>query len=280
MNPSKLCLCQSVKFILLYALVLLFNLHHFQTCTKSQGTAARVLSSKPVAMQQRGCFATLLSSLGLFRFTPGKCQFWKAPENTFRSLHLHKVVGKKLLQAMIQNWLQAAMTAWWNWALPAPPAQGNLGNLKGRLSTLCQWLCSLNAMDLDTEEKWGEEYVALTSSFLPLSSCVSSSPKPHRTRASIVQKEKNGALDPELSIFVFLWNQLDAVCLQLKIRRDCNGSEWKWPMSAQYHTVDNFQNRDDLLVYHRARRIMGFQFNVIKCHHKHEILKPSINIYN
>lgn len=64
----------------------------FQTCIKSQGTAARVISSKSMAMQQRGCFGTLVSSLELFRVTPGKHQCWKAPESICRSLHLHKVV--------------------------------------------------------------------------------------------------------------------------------------------------------------------------------------------
>lgn len=45
-------------------------LQHFQTCTKSQETAVGVISSKPMAMQQRGGFETLLSSLELFRVTP------------------------------------------------------------------------------------------------------------------------------------------------------------------------------------------------------------------
>lgn len=189
--------------------------------------------------------------------------------------------GEKLLQAVTQHWLQAIMTTWWDRVLLlAPAAQGNLEILRGRISSLHQWLCFQNAMDLDTEEQWGEEYVALVSSFQPLSTCICGSPKSPRARASTGWKQRDCALDPELSIFVFLWNQLDAECLQLKSRRDCNGSEWKRPISAKYHTVDNFQNRDDLLVYHRARSIMGFQFNVIKCHHKHEILKPSLNNYN
>lgn len=69
-------------------------LQHFQICTKSQGIAVGVIRSKPMTMQQRGGFETLLSSLELFRVTPGKCQFWKAPENICRSLDLHKVVGE------------------------------------------------------------------------------------------------------------------------------------------------------------------------------------------
>lgn len=47
----------------------------------------------------------------------------------------------------------------------------------------------------------------------------------HRASLSVGLKHKDCALDPELSIFVFLWNQLDAECLQLKNRRDCSGFE-------------------------------------------------------
>lgn len=252
----------------------------FQTCMKSQGVAARETSSKPMAMQQRGCFGTLVWSLELFRVTPGKYQCWEAPESICRNLHLHKVVGRSCCRLWHsidckQQWLRDEtefyLLLW---------LKGNLEILRGRISSLHLWLCFQNAMDLDTEEQWGEEDIALASSFQPLSTCKSGSLKSHRARASLGWKQRDCALDPELSIFVFLWNQLDAECLQLKSRRDCNGSVWKWPILAQYHTVDNFQNRDDLLVYHRARSIMGFQFNVIKCHHKHEILKPSLNNYN
>lgn len=87
-----------------------FYLQHFQTWTKTQGTAARVIRSKAMAMKQRRCFGTLLLSLELLRVTPGKCQFWKAPENICRSLHLHKVVGKSCCglwysTACKQQWL-------------------------------------------------------------------------------------------------------------------------------------------------------------------------------
>lgn len=77
-----------------YFMPWLFHFQLFQACIKSQGIAAGVLSSKLMAMQQRGCSGTLESSLELFRVTPGKCQCWKAPESICRSLQLHKVLGK------------------------------------------------------------------------------------------------------------------------------------------------------------------------------------------
>lgn len=179
----------------------------FKLAPKAKELQLEVVINKLMAMQQRGWFGTLLSSLELFRFTPGKCQFWKAPENICRSLHLHKVVGKSRCRL-------------WNSALLAPPAQGNHG-------FKMPWIWT---------QRSNEDRNMLPLLLPPCSSVLAYPVAPsHRARASVGWKQNYCAPDPELSILVFLWNQLDAECLQLKSRRDCSGFEWKWPMSVQHH---------------------------------------------
>lgn len=88
----------------------------------------------------------------------------------------------------------------------------------------------------------------------------------------------------ELSIFVFLFQESSGFPISSTeeqrrlhwFRMKCSRCQ----IPAQTYKVDDIQNRNDLLVYHRSRSIMRFQFNVIKCHHRHEILKPSLSDYN
>lgn len=157
-------------------------------------------------MKQRGCFGTLLSSLELFRITPGKCQFWKTPENICRSLHLHKVVGKSCCGL----WYSTDCKQ--QWLLDETELFFLLLQLKGTLKIsredfpLCISDCALKMPWICTQR---------SNDVLPwlLPSCASVLPN-HTARASIGWKQKDCALDPELRIFVFLWNQLDAECLQ------------------------------------------------------------------